>query len=64
MAAVLKTIDKSFPRVTIPVSFQVISNGQMGNIPQKFVTDQIDVLNVAFAPHRFQFQLRETVRCE
>jgi hypothetical protein len=62
MAAALKTIDKYFPVVTIPVSFQVLSNGQMGNIPQKFVTDQIDVLNIAFAPHQFQFQLRETVR--
>jgi hypothetical protein len=60
MAAALKTIDKSFPTVIIPVSFQVISNGQVGDIPQKFVTDQIDVMNVAFAPH--QFQLRETAR--
>jgi hypothetical protein len=64
MAAALKTIDKSFPTVIIPVSFQVISNGQMGNIPQKFVTDQIDVMNAAFAPHQFQFQLRETVRTD
>jgi hypothetical protein len=36
MAAALKSIDKSsFPVVIIPVSFQIITNGPMGDIPAK-----------------------------
>jgi hypothetical protein len=61
MAEVRKTManDHSGP-VTIEVSFQVITNGTAGDIPQQFVIDQIAELNRAYAPHGFQFNLRET----
>jgi hypothetical protein len=50
--------------VTIDVSFQVIHNGAAGYIADQAITDQINVLNKAYAPHKFQFKLRETRRTD
>jgi hypothetical protein len=56
------TENKIFGVVTVDVSFQVIHNGAAGNLADKSITAQIDVLNKANAPHKFQFRLREIVR--
>jgi hypothetical protein len=44
------------------VSFQVIYNGAAGNVADQVISNQINVLNTAFAPYKFQFRLREIVR--
>lgn len=50
--------------VTIPVAFHVIrkSDGGLGDVPQKQVADQMDVLNESFAGSGFEFHLDETTR--
>lgn len=48
------------PSAPINVYFHVINNGTAtsnGNIPQQWIDDQMDVLNAAYAPHGFQFNL-------
>ncbi|UFP95510.1 zinc metalloprotease [Gloeobacter morelensis] len=47
---------------TIPVAFHVIYSGSTGNISDTAIADQIRVLNDAFAPSGFQFQLASTDR--
>jgi hypothetical protein len=60
------TEDKIFGtgEVTIDVSFQVIHNGAAGYIADQAITNQINVLNKAYAPYKFQFRLRETRRTD
>jgi hypothetical protein len=65
MAATQKTIrNKNAGPIMIQVSFRVIRDGDSGNIPQQHITDQVQVMNDAYAPHNFQFSLRETVRTD
>jgi hypothetical protein len=50
---------------TIPVYFHVINNGPVllnGNVPDSQITDQINVLNAAFASTGWQFNLVSTDR--
>jgi Pregnancy-associated plasma protein-A len=55
-----------FDPVTIDVSFHVLYDGLTndGNVNSTRVTAQIGVLNKAYAPHGFQFRLRELVRTD
>jgi hypothetical protein len=60
---------KSF-RVTVPVYFHVVHAGGVGNISQKVINDQMNVLNAAFAgfyggaPTGFQFKLVGVTRTD
>jgi hypothetical protein len=55
--------DVQLATVTIPVVFHVISeNGTLGNIPQTWITAQMNVLNAAYASAGFQFSLQSTDR--
>jgi hypothetical protein len=56
------TENKNFDVVTVDVAFRVIHDGNDGNLSDQAITDQINVLNTAFAPYKFQFSLRETIR--
>jgi hypothetical protein len=62
IAAYGDTENKIFGVVTVDVSFQVIYNGAAGNVADQVISNQINVLNTAFAPYKFQFRLREIVR--
>lgn len=43
--------------ITVPVAFHVIHDGNQGNVSQAMVSDQIAVLNSAYAGTPFQFNL-------
>ena len=47
---------------TIPVYFHVVSNGSAGNVSDAMIASQIQVLNDAFAPYGWNFQLFGTTR--
>ncbi len=50
--------DMSMRRTTvIPVAFHVVKSGSQGNVTQRMIDDQMDVLNAAFAGTNFQFTL-------
>lgn len=53
------------PTAPINVYFHVINNGlgtAEGNIPQQWIDDQMDVLNAAYAPHGYTFNLSVVTR--
>jgi hypothetical protein len=65
VAAVQKTIGRApTTTVTIQVSFQIISDGATGNIPDQYITAQLATLNAAYAPYGFHFVARLTVRID
>jgi hypothetical protein len=57
-------------RATVPVWFHVVTDGQVGNITQAQIDEQITVLNLAFsgfyggAPSGFRFQLAGVTRTD
>jgi hypothetical protein len=57
-----ETDNKIFGVVTVDVAFRVIHDGAVGNLPDQAIKDQMDVLNQAYAPYKFQFRLREIIR--
>ena len=56
------TENKIFGVVTVDVAFRVIHDGADGNLADSAITDQINVLNAAYAPYKFQFRMREITR--
>ncbi len=51
--------------VEIPVAFHVVyGNGGVGNVSDQMIADQMDVLNDAFAPHGYQFNLSVVTRTQ
>jgi hypothetical protein len=56
------TENKNYEVVTVDVAVRVIHDDATGNLPDQAITDQMNVLNTAFAPYKFQFRLREIIR--
>ncbi|HLT48752.1 MAG TPA: zinc metalloprotease, partial [Rubricoccaceae bacterium] len=50
--------------VTIPIAFHVVHNGTTGNIPDQWITDQVEVLNDAFADMGYRFVVAMLDRTE
>jgi hypothetical protein len=46
----------------VPVYFHVITNGNAGNVTDQQISNQISVLNAAYAPYGFSFTLVQTDR--